>query len=63
MEPEDYLVIAGQVGADCALVKPFDIRVLVAMVDDLLRLDETAEQLSSKTGHPGMVRFVDRHSG
>ena len=63
MEPGDYLVIAEQVGADRTLVKPFDIRVLVATVDDLLKLDETAGQPSGITGHPERMRFVDRHSG
>jgi DNA-binding response OmpR family regulator len=40
MDPEDYLEIARRVGADCSLFKPFDIQLLVATVDDLLRLRE-----------------------
>ncbi len=37
MTPGDYLDIARQVGADRTLVKPFDIRLLVEAVDDLLK--------------------------
>ena len=37
MDPEDYLKIAKRVGADRSLFKPFDIQLLVATVDDLLR--------------------------
>ena len=40
MDPEDYLEIATRVGADRSLFKPFDIQLLVATVDDLLRLRE-----------------------
>ena len=37
MNPEDYLEIAKRVGADRSLFKPFDIQLLVATVDDLLK--------------------------
>ena len=36
MDPEDYLEIAMRVGADYSLLKPFDIKLLVDAVDDLL---------------------------
>jgi len=36
MDPGDYLNTAGQLGADRTLVKPFDIQVLVEMVETLL---------------------------
>ena len=36
IEPQDYLEIARQLGADRALFKPFDIQLLVDMVDELL---------------------------
>ncbi len=37
MDPENYLVIAKRVGADCSLFKPFDIQLLLSTVDDLLK--------------------------
>ena len=37
MDPGDYLTIAKSVGADRALMKPFDIQELVAVVDELLK--------------------------
>jgi CheY-like chemotaxis protein len=37
MEPQDYLEIARQLGADRALLKPFDIQLLVDTVAELLK--------------------------
>ena len=36
MDPREYLEIARRVGADRSLMKPFDLRQLVALVDELL---------------------------
>ena len=36
IEPQDYLEIAQQLGADRTLLKPFDIKLLVDTVDELL---------------------------
>ena len=36
MDPREYLEIACRVGADRSLMKPFDLRQLVALVDELL---------------------------
>ena len=37
IEPQDYLETARQLGADRALLKPFDIQLLVDTVDELLK--------------------------
>lgn len=37
MEPQDYLEIARQLGADRTLLKPFDIQLLVDTVAELLK--------------------------
>jgi CheY-like chemotaxis protein len=37
IEPQDYLDIAKHLGADRALLKPFDIQLLLDTVDELLK--------------------------
>ncbi len=37
IEPQDYLDIAKQLGADRSLIKPFDIQLLVNTIDELLQ--------------------------
>jgi CheY-like chemotaxis protein len=39
IEPQDYLEIARQLGADRSLFKPFDIQLLVDTVDELLNAE------------------------
>jgi CheY-like chemotaxis protein len=39
IDPQDYLEIARQLGADRVLFKPFDIQLLLDVVDELLKGD------------------------
>lgn len=39
IDPQDYLEIARQLGADHVLFKPFDIQLLLDVVDELLKGD------------------------